>query len=100
MIGEDVRLGEHHNPGDDMEPYERLIGAALRGDGTLFGSEAGVEDAWRIVDPALNSGEPLYEYDRGGWGPADGERIAADIGGWIKPRTTEPGLVPSRSDAD
>jgi glucose-6-phosphate 1-dehydrogenase len=86
MVGEDVRLGEHRNPGDEMEPYERLLGDALRGDRTLFGSEAGVEAAWRIVDPALNSNEPLHEYDRGNWGPVEAERIAANVGGWIKPR--------------
>lgn len=100
MIGEDVRLREHHNPGDEMEPYERLLGDALRGDGMLFGSEAGVEAAWRIVDPALNGDEPPYPYDRGSWGPSEGDRIAADIGGWIKPRISEPGLVPRTSDAN
>ena len=85
MVGEDVRLVENVNTGDEMEPYERLLGDALRGDRTLFGSEAGVEAAWRIVDPVLNSDQALYEYDRGTWGPAAAERIAANIGGWIKP---------------
>jgi glucose-6-phosphate 1-dehydrogenase len=100
MIGEDVRLGEHHNPGDEMEPYERLLGDAMRGDGMLFGSEAGVEAAWRIVDPVLNSDETPYVYDRGSWGPAEGEAIAANIGGWINPQINEPGLVPRTSDAN
>ena len=50
-------------------------------------SEAGVEAAWRIVDPALLSDEPPHEYDRGGWGPAEAERIAANVGGWVTPRT-------------
>ena len=99
MIGEDVCLGEHHNPGDDMQPYERLLGDALRGDRTLFGSEAGVGAAWRIVDPVLNSDETPFVYDRGSWGPAEGEAIAANIGGWIDPPTSEPGLVPRTSDA-
>jgi glucose-6-phosphate 1-dehydrogenase len=48
MVGEDVRLVEHRCPGDEMEPYERLLGDALRGDRTLFGSQAGVEAAWRV----------------------------------------------------
>ena len=55
-----------------MEPYERLLGDALRGDHSLFGSEAGVEAAWRIVDPILKRDETLYEYDGGSWGPAEG----------------------------
>ncbi|MHB8613471.1 MAG: glucose-6-phosphate dehydrogenase, partial [Candidatus Dormibacteraceae bacterium] len=100
MIGEDVRLGEHHNPGDEMEPYERLLGDALLGDRTLFASEAGVEAAWRIVDPVLNGDNPPNDYDRGTWGPAEGDRIAADVGGWINPPKSEPGLAPRASDAD
>ena len=85
MIGENVRLIEHRHRGDDMAPYERLLGDAMRGDRTLFGSEAGVEAAWRIVDPILNPNEPPYEYDAGSWGPRDAERIAATAGGWIAP---------------
>jgi glucose-6-phosphate 1-dehydrogenase len=69
-----------------MEPYERLLGDALRGDKTLFGSEAEVEAAWRIVDPVLNSGEQPHEYDPGTWGPAEAEVIAANMSGWINPR--------------
>ena len=82
MVGEDVGLGEHRWPGDDMEPYERLLGDALRGDRTLFGSEAGVEAAWRIVDPALNPDQPLHQYDPGTWGPVEAEGLASDVGGW------------------
>jgi glucose-6-phosphate 1-dehydrogenase len=85
MVGEDARLVEHANSGDDMEPYERLLTDALHGDKSLFGSEAAVEAAWRIVDPVLSTGEPLHLYDRGSWGPAEAERIAASVGGWIKP---------------
>jgi len=87
MVGEDARLVEHDDSGDDMEPYERLLTDALHGDRTLFGSEAGVEAAWRIVDPVLNPEAPLHHYDRGSWGPDEAERIAANVGGWIKPRT-------------
>jgi len=82
MVGEDVGLGEYRWPDDDMEPYERLLGDALRGDRTLFGSEAGVEAAWRIVDPALNPDQPLHEYDPGTYGPAEAEGLATDVGGW------------------
>jgi glucose-6-phosphate 1-dehydrogenase len=89
MAGEDVRMVEHGHHGDAMEPYERLLGDALRGDRTLFGSEEGAEAAWRIVDPVLNSAAPLYEYERGTWGPAEAERIAADVGGWIAPGVGE-----------
>ncbi len=92
MVGKDVHLVEHRHPGDEMSPYERLLGDALRGDRTLFGSEAGVEAAWRIVDPALNRVGPPHEYDRGSWGPAEADRIASSAGGWIEPRIGTEGL--------
>ncbi len=90
MVGEEVRLVEHRHPGDEMAPYERLIGDALRGDRTLFGSEAGTEAAWRVVDPILNVDGPLHEYDRGSCGPAEAEPMAAEAGGWIEPSATAP----------
>ncbi len=93
MIGEDVRMVEHRHPGDEMEPYERLLGDALRGDRTLFGSEAGVEAAWRIVDPVLNRDEAPHEYEVGSWGPSEAEQILVKPDGWI-----EPNLVTDRSN--
>ncbi|MGH9256556.1 MAG: glucose-6-phosphate dehydrogenase [Vicinamibacterales bacterium] len=100
MIGEDVRLVEHRCLRDEMEPYERLLGDALRGDRTLFGSQAGVEAAWRVVDPILKDDEPVFEYDCGSWGPVEAERLAADAGGWLEPRVAgrsrEPETVRSR----
>lgn len=86
MTGETVRLFERHHAGDKMAPYERLLGDAMRGDRTLFGSEAGVEAAWRIVDPILNADAAPDEYEVGSWGPASGETLAARAGGWIAPR--------------
>jgi glucose-6-phosphate 1-dehydrogenase len=90
MTGENVRLVEHDHERDAMEPYERLLGDALRGDRTLFGSEDGVEAAWRVVDPILNNATPVHEYERGTWGPAEAAQIAADVGGWIVPDATAP----------
>jgi glucose-6-phosphate 1-dehydrogenase len=87
MTGEEASLVEHRQSGDEMAPYERLLGDALGGDHSLFGSEAGVEAAWRIVDPILARAEPPYEYDTGSWGPAEAEQIAALSGGWITPAT-------------
>jgi glucose-6-phosphate 1-dehydrogenase len=71
MIGEDVDLVEVRQPSDEMLPYERLLGDALEGDHTLFGSFAGVETAWRIVDGVIRTDIPILEYDCGTKGPAD-----------------------------
>ena len=70
MIGEDVDLVEVKPPVDEMKPYERLLGDALEGDHTLFGSFEGIQSAWRIVQPILEAKVPLRTYDRGSWGPA------------------------------
>ncbi|MEZ5319091.1 MAG: glucose-6-phosphate dehydrogenase [Vicinamibacterales bacterium] len=82
MVGESVGLVEHRRPGDEMAPYERLLGDAMQGDRTLFGSEAGVEAAWRIVDPVLHLDTAPHAYAVGGWGPAEANRLVADVGGW------------------
>jgi len=70
MVGEDVLLMNHRTTVDQMPPYERLLGDAMRGDRTLFGSEAGVEAAWRVVEPILSHDQPLVEYEPGSDGPA------------------------------
>ena len=69
MVGEDIDLVELKHPGDEMKPYERLLGDALEGDHTLFGSFAGIETSWRIVQPILDAPPPVHHYDRGSWGP-------------------------------
>ena len=45
-----------------MDAYERLLGAAMAGDNSLFAREDYVEEAWRIVDPVLKKGTPVYPY--------------------------------------
>ena len=69
MVGEDASLIERAQAADDMAPYERLLGDALRGERALFGSEAGVEASWRIVEPVLGDPRPPVIYEPGSWGP-------------------------------
>jgi glucose-6-phosphate 1-dehydrogenase len=88
MVGDEVRLVEHYHPSVQMAPYERLLGDAIRGDRTLFGTEDQVEEAWRVVDPVLNQDGPVALYDPQRWGPADADRLAADVGGWTMPDAT------------
>jgi glucose-6-phosphate 1-dehydrogenase len=85
MVGQDAHLALQRSRSDEMAPYERLLGDALRGERSLFGSEAGVEAAWHIVEPILNRGETPCEYDPGSWGPVEADRIAPS-GGWIQPK--------------
>ena len=49
-----------------------------------FAREDYVEEAWRIVDPALKAGTPLYEYDPKTWGPVEADRVTPP-GGWQNP---------------
>ena len=45
-------------PGEDPEPYERLLGDALDGRTQLFTREDAVEETWRIVQPLLDAPGP------------------------------------------
>jgi len=68
----------------EMEAYERLLTAAMEGDGTLFAREDYVEEAWRIVDPILKTDSPVYEYAPKTWGPHEVDRLMPE-GGWHNP---------------
>ena len=61
MIGQSVELLASRHPGaGEMDAYERVLGDAMEGDATLFAREDYVEEAWRIVDPVLKSGTPVF----------------------------------------
>jgi glucose-6-phosphate 1-dehydrogenase len=78
----------------DMDAYERVLGDAMQGDATLFAREDYVEEAWRIVDPVLESGPPVYEYEPGTWGPKEVESKICPPGGWHDPVVQhEPALL-------
>jgi glucose-6-phosphate 1-dehydrogenase len=68
----------------DMDAYERLLGAAMAGDNSFFAREDYVEEAWRIVDPVLKKGTPVYTYAQNTWGPAEVERVTPPFG-WDVP---------------
>jgi len=74
---------------DEMQPYERLLGGAMAGNGALFTREDSVEAAWRVVDPVLGDSSPLSMYQPGTWGPPEVDRILAPEGGWHNPKTDE-----------
>jgi glucose-6-phosphate 1-dehydrogenase len=85
MVGEAVELIAHQHPGDEMMPYERLLGDALHGDASLFTSGDCVEAAWRVVDPILGNITPVAEYKPNTWGPLAAERIVVGNDSWHNP---------------
>ena len=89
MEGEPIELVVCHQDPDEMGPYERLLGDASKGDGTLFGREDSVEAAWRIVDPVLGNATPLTDYEPNTWGPLEAERVLTPEGGWHSPKVKE-----------
>lgn len=78
-------LASRHPGAAEMDAYERVLGEAMEGDQTLFAREDYVEEAWRIVDPALAGAAPALPYAPQTWGPAEAQRLAPP-GGWSDPR--------------
>jgi glucose-6-phosphate 1-dehydrogenase len=90
MVGEAVEmLASHHPRAGEMDAYERLLGDAMAGDATLFAREDYVEEAWRIVDPALKANTPVYLYEPGAWGPDEVAQRVSPVGGWHNPTPSE-----------
>jgi glucose-6-phosphate 1-dehydrogenase len=72
-------------PGSDMRPYDRLIGAALEGIHISFARQDAVEAAWRVVDPILGDVVPVHQYPRGSWGPKEADGLLAAGDTWYDP---------------
>ncbi len=92
MAGEGVELMVRNQRADEMGAYERLIGDAMRGDSNLFAREDGVEAAWRIVEPILGDVTPIYEYEKGTFGPQEANYVLAGNARWY-----DPGKSPERA---
>ncbi len=85
MVGEETELYACNSRTDEMTPYERLLGDAMRGDATLFARQDSVEVAWDIVDRLLASGPQAEQYASGSWGPEASARMVERFGGWYDP---------------
>ncbi|MDR0360061.1 MAG: glucose-6-phosphate dehydrogenase [bacterium] len=88
---EELFLSEAHHR--EEEPYERLLGDAIAGNGTLFTRQDAVEAAWAVVDPVLKHHRRVYPYAPGSWGPEAADALAKHVGGWHVPgpsRRTKP----------
>ena len=85
-VGVSTEITGCRAPGpDNMDAYERVLGEAMAGDASLFAREDYVEEAWRIVDPALKASTPICQYEQKTWGPAEVENTVSPPGGWVSP---------------
>ena len=71
--------------GEDMRPYDRLIGAALSGERWLFAKQDTVEAAWRVVQPILGDAVPVHPYAKGTWGPKEADTLLPPDEAWHDP---------------
>ena len=78
MVGQDVELSLKSHATEDMPPYQRLLGDAMRGNGELFARQDLVEAQWRIVQPILDNVTPVYVYEPGTWGPDEADQLIGD----------------------
>jgi len=89
LQGENVEMvASRHPQPNEMEAYERVLGDAMSGDATHFARQDYVEEAWRIVDPVLKAVTPVYEYEKGSWGPSQVNAVTPP-GGWHDPAAAD-----------
>ncbi len=86
MSGVDVSLDLDERDYEQMEPYERLLGDALKGDQELFARQDTVEAAWRVVDGVLGDVSPIHFYEPGTWGPEEADHLLPRGAAWLSPR--------------
>ena len=84
LRGQQVELELNHVEGRDHDAYEELLGDALIGDSFRFARQDYVEEAWRIIDPAIQAGTPIHAYEPGTWGPKETDGMVP--GGWFVAR--------------
>jgi len=71
--------------GEGPTPYELIFEAALGGDRSLFIRQETVEEAWRIVQPLLDSNRRAHPYRKGTWGPAAANGLLEGGASWSRP---------------
>src|SRR5262245_4411396 len=71
--------------GEGPAPYEVLLHAAMQGNSIRFSRQDSIEETWRIMQPLLDAPTPVHTYAPGSWGPAAGDQVPAEFGGWRTP---------------
>jgi glucose-6-phosphate 1-dehydrogenase len=81
----DLEVLFEKRPGQDPEPYERLLGDAIAGRHQLFTRQDTVEETWRIVQPLLDEPGPVHPYAPGTWGPEQAKDLTRGVAQWSEP---------------
>jgi glucose-6-phosphate 1-dehydrogenase len=71
--------------GEGATPYEVLLQAAMEGRSARFARQDGIEEAWRVFGPLIETPPPVLPYAPGSWGPEASDTLAAGHGGWREP---------------
>jgi len=85
FVGDQRELSLLNGHPNEEQPYERLIGDALVGDGALFTREDTVEAAWAVVDPVLENHGSAHPYPPGSWGPKQANSLITPHESWHNP---------------
>jgi glucose-6-phosphate 1-dehydrogenase len=81
----DLQVLFEKKPGEDPEPYERLLGDAIAGNHQLFTRQSSIEETWRVVQPLLDEPGPVLAYEQGTWGPKEAEKLVQGTAHWAEP---------------
>jgi glucose-6-phosphate 1-dehydrogenase len=81
----DLEVLFEKKPGEDPEPYERLLGDAIAGVHQLFTRQDAIEETWRVVQPLLDEPGPVRPYEQGTWGPQEADALIRGTGQWSQP---------------
>ncbi len=81
----DMEVLFEKTPGEDPEPYERLLGDALTGNHQLFTRQDTIEETWRVLQPLLDEPGPVHPYKPGTWGPSEANDLTRGLAKWSDP---------------
>jgi glucose-6-phosphate 1-dehydrogenase len=71
--------------GEGPTPYEVLLLAALEGNSARFTRQDGVEEAWRVLQPLIETPSRVHGYSPGTWGPPEADTLLTGYGRWHEP---------------
>jgi glucose-6-phosphate 1-dehydrogenase len=86
----DLEVLFEKKPGEEPEPYERLLGDAIAGRHQLFTRQDTIEETWRVVQPLLDEPGPVHPYEPGTWGPEEADKLTRGVAQWSEPWLPEP----------